>query len=486
MKAYKLLFCVVLAIVTVAEILAQDGLTKRTIEDFNTLEVNDGLVVFITQGSENSISAKEEILNKINYSISNNKLKISQGGGNSNTMIYLSVNNLTKIIANGIAEVKSSNTITSGNLDLKVTGASKANILYEGEKLIIDGSGASDIKAGGQCNELDVELSGASSLKAYKLNFNSGNVDISGSSSANLNANESDLNGKVTGVSSLYYTGEPKALNVLSSGISKIIKSNGLDIEAGDTTKLSFGKKKVIIFDKDEEIEIDMEIDGHNKDVPKSNKKKSMAYQSIWSGFEMGINGYLNENNSLGLADNISGFDLQYNKSIVVNLNFYEKRINLIKDNICLVTGLGSEINNYRFNSNMRMLPNTRPLETVLEDSLSYNKNKLTTLYLNAPLYLSFRTNKMKNGKQFSVSPGITAGWLVRSYQKRVIDDDGGKNKVRTRDDFNLQPFRFNASLRVSYGSFTAFANYSLNEMFYAGRGPELYPFSVGIQLINF
>jgi len=485
MKSMKYFLGIFFSIVTVAEIFAQDGLSKKAIEPFSTLEVNGSLIIFISQASENSISGTDETLRNLNYEISNGKLKISQGGNSANTSVYLSANNLEKILVNGISDIRSSNTITTESLELIVSGASKANILFEGKKLKVDASGASEIRAGGACEILNLELSGASSFKAYKLKSGITNLEVTGNSEANLNGEGSDLTGEVSGVSKLSYSGEPIKISVEATGLGKIIKSNGLEIEASDTTKLSFGRNKVIIYQNKGEIEADLNIDGHNKEIPKPKKGNYYFLPFIWSGFELGINGYLNNQNSLGLADSISGFDLNYANAFVVNINPYEAHLKLIKDFLHLTTGVGFEINNYRFNSNMRMLPNTRPLETILDDSLSYRRNKLTTLYLNAPLYLSMSFGK-KNDRKFTFSPGITAGWLIRSYQKRIIDEDGGKNKVRTRDDFNLQPFRFNASLRLTYGDFTMFANYSLNELFYAGRGPELYPFSVGVQLVGF
>lgn len=483
MKSMKYFLGIFFSIVTVAEIFAQDGLSKRAIEPFSAIEVNGSLIIFISQASENSISGTDETLRNLNYEISNGKLKISQGGNSANTSVYLNASNLEKIIVNGISDIRSSNTITTESLELIVSGASKANILFEGKKLKVDASGASEIRAGGACEILNLELSGASSFKAYKLKTGITNVEVTGNSEANLNGEGADLTGEVSGVSKLSYSGEPIKINVEAIGLGKIIKSNGLEIEASDTTKLSFGRNKVIIYQNKGEIEADLNIDGHNKEIPKPKKQGYFYSPSIWSGFELGINGYLNNQNSLGLADSLRGFDLNYANAFVVNINPYEAHLRIINNRLFLTTGFGFEINNYRFNSKMRMIPDTRPLQTVLEDSSNYKRNKLTTMYLNVPLYMSISLGN--NKQRFTISPGVTAGWLIRSYQKRILDDDG-KNKIRTRDDFNLQPFRFNASLRLNYRDVTVFANYSLNELFYAGRGPELYPFSVGVQLVGF
>ena len=48
-----------------------------------------------------------------------------------------------------------------------------------------------------------------------------------------------------------------------------------------------------------------------------------------------------------------------------------------------------------------------------------------------------------------------------------------------------MQPFRFNAAVRVGYGRVNLFATYSLNQMFREGAGPELHMVSVGITVVG-
>jgi hypothetical protein len=181
-----------------------------------------------------------------------------------------------------------------------------------------------------------------------------------------------------------------------------------------------------------------------------------------------------------------SSYSLNYNKSIAVNFNLWEVHGKILKNNIYVTTGLGAEINNYRFDKNVKMLSDTTPTQVVVESGKDYVKSKLVTGYLNAPLYLTFATNKFKNGKRLSVSPGLTAGWRFTSYNKRVVNENGDRQKSRNKDDFNLNPFRVNASVRLGYGSFVLFANYALTPLFQKNEGPDLTAFSAGIRIIGF
>jgi hypothetical protein len=238
------------------------------------------------------------------------------------------------------------------------------------------------------------------------------------------------------------------------------------------------GKSKIEIGD---DVMVDGKIQNKNDDA----KPKYDGPQSIWSGFELGLNGYLNPNNSFNMDSVNSSYSLNYNKSIAVNFNFWEAQGKILKNNIYVTTGLGAEINNYRFDKNVKMLSDTTPTQVAIESGKDYVKSKLVTGYLNAPLYLTFATNKFKNGKRLSLSPGLTAGWKFTSYNKRVVNENGDRQKSRNNDDFNLNPFRVNASVRLGYGSFILFANYALTPLFQKNEGPDLTAFSAGIRIIG-
>jgi hypothetical protein len=87
-----------------------------------------------------------------------------------------------------------------------------------------------------------------------------------------------------------------------------------------------------------------------------------------------------------------SSYSLNYNKSIAVNFNLWEVHGKILKNNIYVTTGLGAEINNYRFDKNVKMLSDTTPTQVVVESGKDYVKSKLVTGYLNAPLYLTFNS----------------------------------------------------------------------------------------------
>jgi len=55
--------------------------------------------------------------------------------------------------------------------------------------------------------------------------------------------------------------------------------------------------------------------------------------------------------------------------------------------------------------------------------------------------------------------------------------------KRKVKDDFNVNPFKYDLIARIGYGKFTMFGTYSLSTLFESGKGPVVYPFTAGISL---
>lgn len=99
--------------------------------------------------------------------------------------------------------------IVSGTLDM---GGGNLDILL---------SGASNITLDGNCKGLIINASGVSILELKDFMCTSATVILSGVSQATINVSE-NLNATVSGVSTLYYYGNPTLGNITSSGESTI------------------------------------------------------------------------------------------------------------------------------------------------------------------------------------------------------------------------------------------------------------------------
>ncbi|HQB77066.1 MAG TPA: outer membrane beta-barrel protein, partial [Tenuifilaceae bacterium] len=194
--------------------------------------------------------------------------------------------------------------------------------------------------------------------------------------------------------------------------------------------------------------------------------------------------GFMDKNQSMIMKDDLAYMDLKQARSWNVNINFLQYSLGFGTDKAGLVTGMGIEFNDYHFSSETT-LKNDNGVTKVDSSFVDFNvsKSKLSTTYFTVPLLLEFQIPAGHH--RLYVSGGIIGGVRLGSHTK-VVYNDGGKEKKKNRDDFNLSTFRYGLTARVGYRGLRLFANYYPTSLFEKDKGPELYPFSLGLVLIDF
>lgn len=453
-----------------------DSIIRNNVSAFKNLEVSGSANVQIIPSDRFGYSANYGKAEGVTVSNDGQTLSVN---GSSGT-IFVFTQGLQSISSRGSAKIVSNDTLIGNHLSISAIGSGKIQLILNYNKVHADLAGSPNIYLQGKTLNFTGDIAGSGEVQSYQMKSDTVNFSISGSGEAKVNA-QKVLKGSIAGSGKIYYVGDPSENNVNITGSGSVSKSNGLALS--DTTMLFriFNKDLLVL---EEENKLTLDLAEKNENQNKTNWSNN--YTSIWNGVELGINGYVDNKQSLAIND-FSDFTLRYNRSLSVNINALERHLKIVKNNLYLVTGVGVEFNNYFFEKNIRFRENAIPLDYTVEDTISYSKNKLALKVLNVPLYLSIRTNGLgRSKKQIILSPGVVGGWVFDSHQKRVIDTGNGDNTSKTRNSFNTNPFRLNASLRVSVGNFVAFANYSLNSMFQKDRGPELYPFSMGVRLVGF
>ena len=93
-----------------------------------------------------------------------------------------------------------------------------------------------------------------------------------------------------------------------------------------------------------------------------------------------------------------------------------------------------------------------------------------------------FDINMSKNAnKNFHIAAGVEFAYRIHSVAKQRYDVGDTHFRNKTRDDFNIEPFRYSAVARIGYNNVTIFANYGLNRLFQKNKGPQVYPFTLGV-----
>ena len=458
---------------------AQTSQVRET-SPFKKIEVSGAANVVFTQSDtlKLKVVADEKEINNIFTIIENETLVIKAKGSFTHSYkIYVSGNSLNQITSSGASKFTSTNTITSDSLSIDVSGASDVVLKVNTKAIDVMLSGASGVNVEGNTQTLYSTVSGASALKAYKLNAAITNVTASGASSAKVFANDK-INANATGSSTIKFKGEPKEVSAEASSSSSIAKVVGDDVakKAGDkkdSTTINFRNKKYVIINKDKDSDTNVSL----------NKDDDFHH---WSGFGMGVNGWLS-NGNISMPKGQEYMRLNYGKSLNFQLNPFEKDIHLYKNYINLVIGLGFEWNQYEFSNKTRLNPDSSYTFGDIDstNTFSYKKNRLKSTFVNVPLLLEFNTNKDPE-KAFHLAFGVIGGYKLGSRTRQIVEQNGREIKYIKKDDYNLNPFRVNAHASVGYRGVTLFADYALTPLFENGKGPELYPFTIGVKLISF
>lgn len=199
-------------------------------------------------------------------------------------------------------------------------------------------------------------------------------------------------------------------------------------------------------------------------------------------------------NNSLvnrpGTPNITSGdLNLRTGKSVNVNIWFVMQRLNLVKHYLNLKYGIGLELNNYRFTSNIsfresgfnpynngQMIPHS----FVFRDSINFSKNKLAADYVTIPVMLNFRANPKYSRGGFSLSAGVSIGYLYNSRNKQISSDRG---KLKNHGNYDLDKWKFSYIGEIGIGPIHLYGSYAPKSIF--KNDLNFSPYNIGLRLSN-
>ena len=249
-------------------------------------------------------------------------------------------------------------------------------------------------------------------------------------------------------------------------------------IEPDDDTVIRIGKKDIRIISNNDKTEIHIEDD---KDSPRP-RPRARFFEGHLGGVEIGYNNYTTgqwvEN-----PEPVEGFlDLNTAKSASFNIIVPAVSLGFTR-HFGLVTSLGINFNNYRFDGNNSITTGEGGLVLPLypADGIEYEKSKFTTIYGILPVMLELQL-PVKYGSTFNLGVGVIGAVKLGSHTKTVYYDDV-KQKEKVNDDFSLNMFRYGVTAMAGYEMIQVYGTCYLSPLFETGKGPELYPFEVGIAL---
>lgn len=234
--------------------------------------------------------------------------------------------------------------------------------------------------------------------------------------------------------------------------------------------------------EEDDDFDWDMNSDWYSDwdNLSPFNKKKK--FRGHWSGFELGLNNYVNEDYKTTLDPEDQLFELNPEQSWVFSLNFVEFNIPFSKWS-GLVTGMGTTWNNYHFRNNVNVYEDANAIIVAEQETdHNYSKNTLNLWYMTVPLIFEFQIPVSKNRPGIHVGFGVVGSLKLTSKMKQKYDG----NKTKTKSDFQIPGLKYGLTFRIGYRFIKLFANYDLVPLFKENRGPKVFPVSAGIILISF
>lgn len=256
-----------------------------------------------------------------------------------------------------------------------------------------------------------------------------------------------------------------------------------------DSTIIRLGDKTIVIVEGKDKTTVEIP-EGINKDFRNSFRRSNrLKFKGHWAGFEMGVNGFMDADHSTSMSNELEWLDLKQNRSWNVNLNFMQYSVGFGTSWVGLVTGMGMEFNDYHFNNPLTL----KVVNGVTVADSSYllagykvDKTKLSTVNLTLPLLVEFQIPTGESDRhRIYLSTGVIGGLRIGTHTK-VVYDDGDRHKDKGRSDFNIATFRYGITARAGYRGLRLYANYYPTQLFEKNKGPEIYPFAIGLVLIPF
>jgi hypothetical protein len=123
-------------------------------------------------------------------------------------------------------------------------------------------------------------------------------------------------------------------------------------------------------------------------------------------------------------------------------------------------------------------------------DSSYFNKFKVTTIFLEAPIELRFFSDPENTSKSIKAAIGVKVGTLLKAYSKgKDLKNKSGQSifgnkfieKQYDKHFFNGTRLAFTA--RVGYGIFGLHFSYQITQAMKEGVGAEIKPYSIGLTI---
>jgi len=199
---------------------------KRSVNPFSSISMGVAGDCYITQGNTVSLEVEgdEDDLEDLITEVRNETLyiKYERSGWNfrhDRVTIHVTTPEISEISLGGSGKVVSRNMLESDQLKISVSGSGKMTLNVNADDIQASISGSGNMTITGNADEVELTISGSGNMDAEELKVDRYEVRISGSGRSRIHVGD-ELEAKISGSGSVYYTGDPDKVisNVSGSG----------------------------------------------------------------------------------------------------------------------------------------------------------------------------------------------------------------------------------------------------------------------------
>jgi hypothetical protein len=217
-----------------------------------------------------------------------------------------------------------------------------------------------------------------------------------------------------------------------------------------------------------------LQLPGHSQVVNATTKKKISIgvglFDDIW----------------MNMPEGIKSRTINQGASVMTTYN-----VPFGKSNFSFAIGLQLTIHNMFGNFYIYKNKTDSTVFKKIPDTISYKRSKMKLTYLEVPVEFRF-----KSKSKVTVALGFKGGMVINSSTKYV--GNGPLNNtnysvnqsettiIKMAGVRNLEQFTYGPTIRIGYSWVNISGYYMLSTIFKSGKGPEMYPLSIGVIFMPF
>jgi len=206
------------------------SIQDRVVGKFTKLNVSSAFEIEIKQGTSHAVrvEASDKIIDEISTKTVGEELIIElmknyKSTNDGELKVFITVVDLNEIKLSGAVKIISIGDITSENFKIRTSGSSNIELTLTSKKIDVGCSGASDLKLNGKTTFFTLQTSGATKVYCAELEAETVEIESSGASDVYVKVT-SKLDVQASGSSKIRYQGSPADIEINSSGASSIKK----------------------------------------------------------------------------------------------------------------------------------------------------------------------------------------------------------------------------------------------------------------------